>query len=365
MIIRSDYSEDCFGIITKERMERTPKVGDTVVVHPHFICDGLDYDSAYTISAVSYRGVAMGYYVTLRGYTRAFPLDALCIASRVELADNDVPIAYVLPTVRSRHHDIKTGDTVCTEFGYHIRGLIDRRTYMVTDIVGNFVKIEGKRGVYPMWGLVKLEQTTKITERNDVEKAINRIIVNSYYGLLSTPTIHRDASCADYDGDVYIQKPILLKPVQKTNSAIASIETSSRDDYSKKEKIPVTKITTTVTLQDGTKGSATCNAGEYDERTGVLNAIANAKCGGNFDLEFDKFCKNREKIARLKCKCGCCGKQYSTQEEAHECRKKHIANKIRKHENYLIRREAKRRLTEEEKEAAIKTAMEKIRKEEK
>lgn len=330
MIIRYE-SEECFGIITKERMERIPKVGDLVVVHPHFICDGLDYDSAYTISAVSYRGVAMGYYVTLRGYTRAFPLDALCIASRVVLADNDVPIAYVLPTVRSRCRNIEAGDSVCTKIGYHIRGLIDRRTYMVTDIVGNFVKIEGKRGVYPMWGLDKIEQTR----------------------------------CTDFDGDIYIQKPILLKPVPKTNSAISSIETSSRDDYSKKEKIPVIKITTTVTLQDGTKGSATCNAGEYDERTGVLNAIANAKCGGNFDLEFDKFCKNREKIARLKRKCGCCGKQYSTQEEAHECRKKHIANKIRKHENYLIRREAKRRLAEEEKEAAIKTAMEKIRKEEK
>lgn len=365
MIIRNE-SEDCFGIITKERMERIPKVGDIVVVHPHFICDGLDCDSAYIISAVSYRGVAMGYYVTLRGYTRAFPFDALCIiASRVELADNDVPIAYVLPTVRSRHHNIEAGDSVCTKNGYHIKGLEDRRAYMVTDIVGKYVKIEGKRGVYPTWGLDKIEQTTKITERNDVEKAINRIIVNCYYGHLSTPTIHRDASCADFDGDVYIQSPKVLKPVQKTTSAIASIETSSRDDYSKKEKIPVTKITTTVTLQDGTKGSATCNAGEYDERTGVLNAIANAKCSGNFDLEFDKFCKNREKIARLKCKCDCCGKQYSTQEEAHECRKKHIANKIRKHENYLIRREAKRRLTEEEKEAAIKTAMEKIRKEEK
>lgn len=327
MIIRSE-SEDCFGIITKERI---PKVGDTVVVHPHFICNGLDYDSAYIISAVSYRGVAMGYYVTLRGYTRAFPLDALCIASRVELADNDVPIAYVLPTVRSRHHNIEAGDSVCTKIGRHINGLEDRRAYMVTDIVGNFVKIEGKRGVYPMWGLDKIEQTR----------------------------------CADFDGEVYILGPKVLKPVQKTTCAIASIETSSRDDYSKKEKIPVTKITTTVTLQDGTKGSATCNAGEYDERTGVLNAIANAKCGGNFDLEFDKFCKNREKILRLKCKCGCCGKQYWTPEDAHECRKKHIANKIRKHENYLIRREAKRRLAEEEKENAIKTAMEKIRKEEK
>lgn len=335
MIIRNENSGYWNGEPVTDTVERTPKVGDLVVVHPHFICDGLDDDTTYVISAVSYRGVSVGYYVTLSGYTRAFPLDALCIASRVELADNDVPIAYVLPTVRSRHHDIKAGDNVCTKFGYHIRGLFGRRTYTVSDIVGNFVKIEGKRGVYPMWGLVKIEQTTKITERVDL-----------------------------VDG-VYAQQPELLKLLSTTNSVIASIETSRRDGYSEKEKKTVAKVTTTVALHDGTKGSATCNAGEYDERTGVLNAIANAKCGGNFDLEFDKFCKNREKIARLKCKCGCCGKQYSTQEDAQECRKKHIANKIRKHENYLIRREAKRRLAEEEKETAIKNAMEKLRKEEK
>ena len=361
MIIRREYS-GYYGDVTTER---PPKVGDMVTVHPHFICDELDDDSIYVVSAVSYRGVSMGYYVTLNGYTRAFPSDALILISRVVLSESDVLIAYVLPIVKSRCCNINVGDTVYTKVGYHIRGLIDRREYMVTDIVGKFVKIEGKKGVYPIWGLDKLEQTTKITERNDVEKAINRIIVNSYYGLLSTPTIHRDASCADYDGDVYIQKPILLKPVQKTNSVIASIETSRRVGYSEKEKKTVTKVTTTVTLHDGTNGSATCNAGEYDERTGVLNAIANAKCGGNFDLEYNKFCKNREKILRLKCKCGCCGKQYLTQEDAHECRKKHIENKIRKHENYLIRREAKRRLAEEEKETAIKNAMEKLRKEEK
>lgn len=361
MIIRSDYSEYDGDVTT----ERTLKVGDKVVVHPHFICYGLDDDTIYTVSAVSYRGFFADCSVTLSGHTRAFPSDALMLVSRVVLSGSDVPIAYVLPTIRSRCCNINAGDTVYTKDGYHIRGLIDRREYMVTDIVGKYVKIEGKMGVYPIWGLNKLEQTTKITERNGVDKAINQMILNSHYGLLSTPTLDRDTSCADLVDGVYAQQPKLLKPLSTTNSVIASIETSRRDGYSEKEKKTVTKVTTTVTFQDGTKGSATCDAGEYDERTGVLNAIANAKCGGNFDLEYNKFCKNREKIARLKCKCGCCGKQYWTQEDAHECRKKHIANKIRKHESYLIRREAKRRLAEEEKETAIKTAMEKIRKEEK
>ena len=337
MKIRHEINGYWNGFPVSDTEERIPKVGDMVVVHPCFICDGLDDNEVYTVSSVSYSNVYEGYYVTLSGRIGEFPVDSLLLTTRV---DSDAHIVYVVPTIKSRCWNIIVGDKVYTKVGYHIRGLGDGRVYKVIDKDGGFVRLEGKSMKYPIWGLNKLEQVT-----------------------------NREISPADFDGDVYIQRPKVLKPVlkpvPKTNSTIVSIETSRRDGYSEKEKIPVTKITTTVTLQDGTKGSATCNAGEYDERTGVLNAIANAKCGGNFDLEFDKFCKNREKIARLKCKCGCCGKQYSTQEEAHECRKKHIANKIRKHENYLIRREAKRRLTEEEKEAAIKTAMEKIRKEEK
>ena len=39
-------------------------------------------------------------------------------------------------------------------------------------------------------------------------------------------------------------------------------------------------------------GSATCDKTDYEEREGVLNAIANAVCGGNFDREFNKVMKN-------------------------------------------------------------------------
>lgn len=333
MIIKHEISGYWNGDPVADTEERIPKVGDMVVVHPCFICTGLDDNEVYTVSSVSYNNVYGGYYVTLSGRIGEFPVDSLLLATQV---DSDAHIVYIVPTIKSRCYNINVGDKVYTKVGYHIKGMADRRVYKVIDKDGEFVRLEGKSLVYPIWGLNKLEQV-----------------------------ITREIPPADFDSGVYIQKPTLLTHIPKTNSTIVSIETSRRDGYSKKEKISVTKITTMVVLQDGTKGSATCDAGEYDERTGVLNAIANAKCGGNFDLEYNKFCKNREKIARLKCKCGCCGKQYWTQEDAHECRKKHIANKIRKHESYLIRREAKRRLAEEEKETAIKTAMEKIRKEEK
>ena len=333
MKIRHEINGYRNGFPVADTEERIPKVGDMVVVHPCFICDGLDDNEVYTVSSVSYSNVYGGYYVTLSGRIGEFPVDSLLLTTRV---DSDAHIVYVVPTIKSRCWNIIVGDKVYTKVGYHIRGLDDGHVYKVIDKDGGFVRLEGKSMKYPIWGLNKLEQVTI-----------------------------REISPADFVGGVYLQKPALLTHIPKTNSTIVSIETSRRDGYSKKEKKVVAKLTTTVVLKDGTKGSATCDAGEYDERTGVLNAIANAKCGGNFDSEYNKYCKNREKIIKIKCKCGCCGKQYWTQEDAHECRKKHIANKIRKHENYLIRREAKRRLAEEEKENAIETAMETIRKEEK
>lgn len=347
MIIRNEFSGYWNGEPVNDTVERFPKVGDAVIVHPAFKCDNLVDGTVYHISSVKHNRISLNYWVTLNGHHDEYPADALCLVTRVVLDGGAEPTAYVVPIAKSPCDDLNIGDIVQTKSGYHLRDLKDAFTYEVTDKVGKFVKLRGKHGVYPKWGLKMIDSNANRKIRNDAADAIANdwiLMLNSTYG---------------------IQKPTLLKPVPKTNSLIASIETSERDDYSMKEKIPVRKVTTTVTLQDGTKGSATCDAGEYDERTGVLNAIANAKCGGNFDSEYTKFCKNREKIARLKSKCGCCGKQYSTQEEVKECRKNHIENKIRKHENYLIRREAKRRLAEEEKEKAIKTAMEKIRKEEK
>ena len=213
----------------------------------------LDDNEVYTVSSVSYSNIYEGYYVTLSGRIGEFPVDSLLLTTRVDL---DTHIAYVVPTIKSRCWNIIVGDKVYAKLGYHIRGLADRRAYKVIDKDGEFVKLEGKSMAYPIWWFNKLEQVTI-----------------------------RETSPADFVGGVYLQKPTLLTHIPKTNSTIVSIETSRRYGYSKKEKIPVAKITTTVVLQNGTKGSATCDAGEYDERTGVLNAIANAKYGGNFDSE--------------------------------------------------------------------------------
>lgn len=67
-------------------------------------------------------------------------------------------------------------------------------------------------------------------------------------------------------------------------------------------------------------GSATCDKTDYEEREGVLNAIANAVCGGNFDREFNKVMKNKAFANKKSRTCTYCGQVFDTVEEkqAHE-----------------------------------------------
>lgn len=110
-------------------------------------------------------------------------------------------------------------------------------------------------------------------------------------------------------------------------------------------------------------GSATCNEQEYDEREGVLNAIANSVFE-NFDREYDKYKKYTKKQYQISCKCSACGKVYDTPEQARECEAQHIKNKKERRERYRIRAEAKRRLAAEEYEKKVKDMMNKISEEE-
>lgn len=110
-------------------------------------------------------------------------------------------------------------------------------------------------------------------------------------------------------------------------------------------------------------GSATCNEKEYDEREGILNAIANSVFE-NFDREYDKYKKYIKKQYQISCKCSTCGKTYDTPEQARECEAQHIKNKKERRERYRIRAEAKRRLAAEEYEKKVVDMMNKISEEE-
>lgn len=122
-------------------------------------------------------------------------------------------------------------------------------------------------------------------------------------------------------------------------------------------------ITTSVYYKTYKIGSATCDEEEYDEREGILNAIANAVFG-NFDREYEKYKKYTKKQYQISCKCSTCDKVYDTPEQARECEAQHIKNKKERRERYRIRAEAKRRLAAEEYEKKVVDMMNKISKEE-
>lgn len=146
-----------------------------------------------------------------------------------------------------------------------------------------------------------------------------------------------------------------------------------RMDKSNNTKIPT--VTTEVVYKDkdgcATGGSATCDKADYSERDGILNAIANAVLGGNFDREYEKFLADKKRKYDESCKCKICGCNYYedektgkrtsfTPEDARKHEEWHEQNKKNKREKYLIRKEARRRLAEAEREGKIEQTMKEL-----
>lgn len=95
-------------------------------------------------------------------------------------------------------------------------------------------------------------------------------------------------------------------------------------------------------------GSATCDKTDYSEREGVLNAIANAVCGGNFDREFNKVIKNKAFADKKARTCTYCGQLFDTVAEKQEHEAWHVERRKARHERYLLRKRAKEIAFEEQ-----------------
>lgn len=107
-----------------------------------------------------------------------------------------------------------------------------------------------------------------------------------------------------------------------------------------------TFITTFVEIEKSREtfvSSATCDKLYYHERDGILNAIANLVCDGNFDKVYNSYLRENERQRKAQCKCSYCGKVYSKPKEARNCEKAHIENKKRKNRERWLKTEAKRR----------------------
>jgi len=96
------------------------------------------------------------------------------------------------------------------------------------------------------------------------------------------------------------------------------------------------------------KGSATCDKADYDERQGVLEALANAVCGGEFEKRYKKAVKVNKDADLWMRTCYYCGKVFDTVEEKVAHDDWHVERKKARHERYLLRKRAKEIAFEEQ-----------------
>ena len=106
-------------------------------------------------------------------------------------------------------------------------------------------------------------------------------------------------------------------------------------------------------------GIATCDKADYDMRQGVLEALANMYCDGDFDKVYNKAVKRNEFADKKKRTCKYCGKVFDTVEEREAEEAWHVERKKARRERYLLRKRAKEIAFEE---AAQKMAKEMIKK---
>ena len=117
-------------------------------------------------------------------------------------------------------------------------------------------------------------------------------------------------------------------------------------------------VTTTITL-NGKTASATCDKDNYSERQGILEALGNMFYG-NFDREYEKYVHQRDMAFKETCKCAICGELYTNPEDARLCEEEHKEKRAKKFNDYLLRKEAIKRIKEAEHEKKIEALMAEI-----
>lgn len=106
-------------------------------------------------------------------------------------------------------------------------------------------------------------------------------------------------------------------------------------------------------------GTATCDKADYDMRQGVLEALANMYCDGDFDKVFNKAVKRNELADKKKRTCTYCGQLFDTVEEKQAHEAWHIERKKARRERYLLRKRAKEIAFEEQAQKMAKEMIEK------
>ena len=164
-----------------------------------------------------------------------------------------------------------------------------------------------------------------------------------------------------------------VKEESKMREIFVNQTTEKRVNKTNNTKYDV--ITTEVTVGN-INGKVTLSAHDKnDTKMAIMYAICNAVVGGNFDTAYDRYLKHKreEENPIADRTCSYCGMIFNTIQEKEEHEKlEHIEKRKARHERYLIRKEAKRRLAEmeqekldAEREKAIEAKMKEMQKVEK
>ena len=146
-------------------------------------------------------------------------------------------------------------------------------------------------------------------------------------------------------------KEVIKKTEEKKMPTKFTFYTEEGYRIDKSNNSKVETITTFVKINgfDNTYlGMATCDKVDYSEREGVINALANAMCNGNFDREFNKAVKDNARADKKKRTCTYCGQLFDTVEEKQAHEAWHVERRKARHERYLLRKRAKEIAFEEQ-----------------
>lgn len=168
-------------------------------------------------------------------------------------------------------------------------------------------------------------------------------------------TLLKQRTCGKRAENIYFDENIFKE--EKVMKFTFNTTEGYRIDKSNNTKIPT--ITTEVIYKDkdgcAKGGSATCDKTDYNERQGVIEALANMCCDGNFDREYNKAVKWNKKQDLRNRTCRYCGQVFDTYLERIKHMDWHVECRKERHERYRLRKRAKEIAFEE---AAQKMAKE-------
>lgn len=163
--------------------------------------------------------------------------------------------------------------------------------------------------------------------------------------------------------DKYTSNSEVKKHMKKTIDKPSTIKFDTKEgkrykSFGKHSGATIETVTTTITL-DGKTASATCDKDNYNERQGILEALGNMFYD-NFDREYEKYVHQKNMKFKETCKCTICGELYETPDHARACEEVHKEKRTKKFSDYLLRKEAIRRIKEAEHENKVEELMAEI-----